>query len=176
MQTSSRSLILLIVLSAVGTLTHLVPHDMGVSTVGALSMLCAVYLPRRLLVVPVLLAVLIVDGINGFYGAAAMSFVYLAHVLAAVSLVPLGGSVGPRWVLGAAAVQAIVFYAVSNITPMAMAYYPNTLDGWLACYVNGLPFLFKGFAANLVFGGIAIAGVGLWRWARTPLLVSGGHN
>ena len=173
MQPSPRSAIVLLVLSAVGVLTHLVPHDLGVSTVGAVSMLGAAYLPRRWLVVPVLLTLLIADAVSGFYGALAMSFVYVAHVLAALVLALLRTPVGPGWVLGAAVAHAVVFYAISNITPMALAYYPNSVAGWLACYVNGLPFLLKGIAANLVFGGLAFSAVAVWRWVRANRLAFG---
>lgn len=162
MQTS-RLVLLLLALSALGVVTHLVPHTMGVSTVGAIGMLCAAYLPMRFLIVPVLVTVAIADVLNGTYGSLAMSFVYAGHMAAAYAARPSLGRVTPLRVVAGASLSALAFYLVSNITPMAMQYYPNTLAGWWACYVNGLPFLLRGFLANLVFGGLLFSLIYLLR-------------
>ena len=153
MQTS-RLVLLLLALSILGVATHLIPHDMGISTVGAVGMLCAAYLPLRYLVVPVLVTVAVADVLNGTYGSLAMSFVYAGHMAAVFAAKPVLGKVSPSMVLVAAGLSAVAFYLVSNVTPMVMQYYPNTLAGWTACYVNGLPYLLRGFIANLVFGGL----------------------
>ena len=146
-----------------GVLTHLIPHDMGVSTVGIVSMLSAAYLPRRLLLLPVLLTVFVVDAINGFYSLLAMSFVYIAHLLAAFSISPVLKSIKPTTIFSASLVGAVVFYLVSNVTPMAMGFYPMTAEGWITCYVNGLPFLLKGIVANLIFGLVVFGAIYLVR-------------
>lgn len=151
MQTS-RVVLVLLSLSVLGVATHLVPHDMGVSTVGAIGMLCAAFLPTSYLVLPVLVTVAVADVVNGTYGTLAMSFVYLGHVAAAYAAKPVLLRVTPGLVVAASGLSALAFYLVSNITPMVMQYYPNTLAGWATCYVNGLPYLLRGFAANLVFG------------------------
>ncbi len=139
--------------SALGFFTHLIPHDMGVSTVGAIGMLSAAYLPRHLLGIPVLLTVLLVDATQSFYAISAMSVVYLGHVGAAYSARPVLAKVRPVTVVGAGLMSAVVFYLISNLSPMVMGYYPPTTEGWIACYINGLPFLLRGMLANLVFGG-----------------------
>ena len=141
-------------LTLLGVATHLVPHEMGISTVGAVGMLAAAYLPRSLLVVPVLLTLLVADAVAGFYVVLAMVFVYGGHVAAALAVRPVMRTIGIRPIVTAAVLSACVFYLISNITPMAMGYYPATIDGWLTCYVNGLPFLFRGILANLAFGGV----------------------
>ena len=148
----SKTWLIVVGLSLLGILSHLVPHDMGVSTVGAIGMLASAYLTRRLLMWPILATVFVVDAIHGFYALLAMSFVYLAHVLAAFAVKPILGSVTLKAVVGAGIVSAVTFYVVSNLTPIAMGYYPMSLDGWITCYVNGLPFLFRGVLANVVFG------------------------
>ncbi len=154
MQTS-RLVFLLLVLSVLGIATHLIPHNMGVSTVGAVGMLCAAFLPLRYLMVPVLVTVAVADVLHGTYGTLAMSFVYLGHIAAAYAAKPaLSRRVAPLTVAAAALLSAVAFYLVSNITPMVMQYYPNTLAGWMACYLNGLPYLLRGLIANLVFGGL----------------------
>jgi hypothetical protein len=154
MNISIRNWLILFALTFVGVVTHLAPHDMGVSTVGALSMLAAAYLPRHLLLVPVFITVVAADLFVGPYGWAAMGFVYLAYLAAAFVIAPGLGVVKPRTVLGAAALNAVVFYLVSNIS-QAMLFYPATFEGWITCYVNGLPFLGRGILANIVFGSLA---------------------
>ena len=139
-------------LSLLGVLTHMVPHDMGISTVGGVGMLAAAYLPPRLLFAPVFLTLFIVDAVHGFYALPAIGLVYLGHIAAAYAVYPTLQNVRVATVLGASVASAITFYLVSNIAPMVMGYYPTTLEGWVACYLNGLPFLLRGVVANLLFG------------------------
>ncbi|MEL6531048.1 MAG: DUF6580 family putative transport protein [Pseudomonadota bacterium] len=138
-----------------GVVSHGLPHAMGVSTVGAVGMLAAAYLPRSYSLIPVLGTVLIVDAMNGFYAALAMAFVYAAHLAASFAVRSPLVRIRVQSVAIASILSAVVFYLISNITPMAMGFYPNTLAGWAACYVAGLPFLLKGILANAVFGGMA---------------------
>lgn len=151
----SRSLLILLTLTVVGVAAHLLPHAMGVSPLGALGLLCAAYLPRHLLAVPVLVTLVVGDMAGAFYPLTAMVWVYLAHVFAALAVSPALTRVNPQRVIGAAVLSAVVFYGVSNVSQVALAFFPNTLEGWFACYVAGLPYLLKGVMANLVFGGMA---------------------
>ena len=162
MNTLSRNNLILVALTILGVITHLAPHDMGVSTVGALGMLAAAYLPRHLILIPVLVTVIIGDLVNGTYALLAMMFVYIAHLAAAMAVSPtLSHISGPR-VFSAAVLNAVIFYLISNLTPMAMIYYPTTLDGLMTCYINGLPYLAKGIFANIIFSSIGFGLVHLW--------------
>lgn len=152
---------LVVLLSLAGLASHALPHPMGVSTVGALGMVAAAYLPRRYALLPVLITILIIDAANGFYSVLAMSSVYIAHLAATLSVSPVLSSIKVRSVAMAAIISAVVFYFVSNITPMAMGYYPNTFEGWIACYVNALPFLVRGIIANMFYGGLAFGLIAL---------------
>jgi len=152
---SVSNLTVVILLSAIGSLTHLAPHEIGFSTVGAVSLLAVAYLPWRLCFIPPLVTVSFYDYVHGGYGFTGMSFVYLAHVLAAYGVYPILKKITVMPIVGASAVNAVIFYLISNITPMALKFYPNNLDGWLLCYFNGLPYLLKGLFANLLFASIA---------------------
>ena len=155
MRVKRKDAMLIVALALAGVVSHALPHPMGVSSVGALGMLAAAYLPRTLTVIPVLITLVIVDAFNGFYGALAMSFVYLGHLAAALRVRPALGAIGVRSVALASIICAVVFYAISNLTTMAMGYYPNTFEGWIACYAAGLPFLLKGIVANAAYRGLA---------------------
>ena len=148
-------------LALAGVLSHALPHPVAVSTVGAIGMVAAGYLPRRLMLVPVLATIFVIDMVNGFYGLLAMSFVYAGHLLAVIAAKPILRKIGVASVGLAAIGSAVVFYLVSNLTPMAMGFFPNTLEGWMACYLAGLPYLLKGILANAVYGGAAFGVIAL---------------
>ena len=160
-------------LCVVGAASHLLPHPAGVSTIGAIGLLAAAYLPRHLLPLPVLVSVAAADAIIGAYGTAAMALVYIAHIACAAGVTPLLRKIGPLQVGGAAVVSAIIFYLISNAAPMATGFYPNTLAGWLSCYAAGIPFLLRSIAANLIFGAVAFGSIhglllAIRRWGPLP--------
>ena len=157
---SIRDVRVVLALSLVGAATHFVPHPMGVSTVGAIGMLAVAYAPRALAPLPVLATTLLVDlALGHAYGVLAMSIVYAAHLAAALAAMPLLRWVRPLRVVGAAGASATAFYLISNLQPLFAGYYPATAEGIVACYVNGLPFLARGLAANLIYGGLAFAAI-----------------
>jgi hypothetical protein len=168
-----KSWLIAVALCVVGASSHLLPHPAGMSTVGAIGMLAAAYLPKHLLPLPVLVTIATVDAINGTYHITAMALVYAAHLLSAVGVAPILRRVRILHLGGAAITSAVIFYLVSNLTPLALGFYPNTVAGWLTCYVAGIPFLLRGIAANLIFGAVAFgSNRGLWfiyqRWVPLP--------
>ena len=162
-----------ITLCAVGVCSHLLPHPAGMSSIGAIGLLAAAYLPRHLIPLPVIASAAAADALIGAYSTAAMALVYLGHIACAVGVAPLLRTIGALQVGGAAIVSAIIFYLISNAAPMVMEFYPNTLAGWLSCYAAGIPFLLRSIAANLIFSVVAFGSIrGLWfvlrRWAPMP--------
>jgi hypothetical protein len=162
-----------LVLCVIGASSHLLPHPAGMSTVGAIGMLAAAYLPRHLVPLPVLVSVATVDVIIGTYGIASMALVYIAHLVSAAGVIPILARVRVLRIGGAAVVSAVIFYLISNAAPMAAGYYPNTAAGWISCYAAGIPFLLRGIAANLIFGAVAFGAVRgllfiLERWVPLP--------
>ena len=160
-------------LCVVGASSHLLPHPAGMSTVGAIGMLAAAYLPRHLVPLPVLVSVATVDVIIGTYGIASMALVYIAHLVSAAGVIPILARVRVLRIGGAAVISAVIFYLISNAAPMAAGYYPNTVAGWISCYAAGIPFLLRGIAANLIFGAVAFGAVHgllfiLERWVPLP--------
>ncbi|MGV0035203.1 MAG: DUF6580 family putative transport protein [Candidatus Azotimanducaceae bacterium WSBS_2022_MAG_OTU7] len=146
-------------LSFLGVITHLLPHAYGFTTIGAVSLLAAAYLPKSFIPIPVIISVLIADIFVGGYAFNSMLVVYFAHLAAALSIFPLCRGRKFAGLAGAGVVNAIVFYLISNLSPMLSGYYPATGGGLLLCYLNGLPFLLKGILANMVFGGIAFGAI-----------------
>ena len=162
-----------ITLCVVGAASHLLPHPAGMSTIGAIGLLAAAYLPRHLLPLPVIASVAAADAVIGAYSTAAMALVYIAHIACAAGVTPLLRKIGLLQVGGVAVASAVIFYLISNAAPMATGFYPNTLAGWLSCYAAGIPFLLRSIAANLFFGAVAFGSIRslllvLRRWAPLP--------
>jgi hypothetical protein len=170
----------LIGLTIIGIMSHMIPHSAGFSTVGAIGMLAAAMLPRYLVPIPVLLTIITFDLIHGTYQIAAMAFVYVGHIAAAGSLTPIFSPANKHLGLvnvgSAAVLSALVFYLISNITPMVLGFYPNTLEGWLNCYVAALPFLMKSILANIVFGGFGFFTIWLSRRIKSGSFAAPGRS
>jgi hypothetical protein len=158
MKIYARHWIVLAGLAVLGVASHLIPHGMGFSTVGALGMVAAAYLPKHLAAIPLLITVFAANVMIGAYGWVAMGFVYLAHVAAVFAVAPILKRVGISTVIASAVVNAVVFYLISNVSQVIL-FYPATLEGWIACYVDGLPFLMRGILANIVFGCLAFGAI-----------------
>ena len=88
MNPAARNAFLVALLAFAGVVSHTLPHPMGVSTVGAVGMLAAAYLPRHLTMLPVLLTVLVVDAYNGFYGASWSDALWLVRTPMAMGFYP----------------------------------------------------------------------------------------
>ncbi|MGI9229501.1 MAG: DUF6580 family putative transport protein [Gammaproteobacteria bacterium] len=148
---------LILLAFAFTTLMQILPHPYNISPIGAFALLSGAYLAdKRLLVLP-LAVLLISDTLNGFYALLLMVFVYIGF---------LGSSLVGRWllmpkrtptrVLCACVAGALVFYFISN-TGDWLSFYPHTLDGFLLCMMNGLPFLLRSLAGDLVYAGLLFA-------------------
>ena len=155
----SKSVFVVLALSLIGIVTHLLPHASGVTTVGAVSMLAAAYLPRHLVPIPVFASVLVSDFLAGGYPLLSMMIVYSGHLAAALAIIWLCRHQNVLGIAMAGLTNAVVFYLVSNLSPMFSGLYPFTLEGFALCYFNGLPFLLKGMLANLAFGGVAFSAI-----------------
>ena len=57
----------------------------------------------------------------------------------------------------AVAVNALVFYGLSNFGNW-LAFYPHSIEGFIANYVAGLPFLGYAFMADLIYAAILFGG------------------
>lgn len=130
------------------------------SAMGAFAVLCgATVRPAILgLVLPLGLR-LITDLVlevrtgHGFYGS--MLFDYLAYSC----LFLIGAGIRPRSLVmaaGAGLSAASVFFVLSNLGVWCMPHegsylYPRTLDGLIACYINGIPFARGTFLGDTLF-------------------------
>ena len=146
---------LIIIVFAIAALLHWLPHPANVSPVGALALLSGAYL-RQLWMLLLPLPVLLVGHIlAGFFDPPIMLAVYAAFLLQAgigrwflLRRKTITG-LAVAWLLGAGA-----FWWVTNSAVWAVGHgieYAHTWGGYLACMANGLPFLARTLAGNLIY-------------------------
>ena len=137
--------------------SRVVPHPWNITPIGAMALFSGAYVSRKFACLLPIIALLIGDLMTGLYSPLIMLFVYTGF--ACSSLIGRGLLNKKRSMnrLGfAVTAAAIVFYLLSNFG-MWLAAYPQTVDGLVLCYINGLPFLGKSllgdaFYSLLLFG------------------------
>ncbi len=139
-------------LLALATAAHLIPHPFGVSPIGATAMYAGAYGNRRTSWLVPLVPLLIGHLFNGFYDLTVMAFVYAGFALSSIAGRLLAEKRSARRFSIAVVANAIIFYLVSNFSIWLVGMYPQTAAGLIQCYLNGLPYLAAGIAANAVYG------------------------
>ena len=141
-------------LIALATAIHLIPHPFGVSPVGATAMYAGAYGKRSTSWLIPMVPLLIGHLYNGFYDLTVMAFVYAGFALSTVAGRLLVKKKSARRFSLAVVLSACIFYLVSNFSIWLVGMYPPTPAGLLQCYVNGLPYLGAGIAANAVYAAL----------------------
>ena len=141
-----------IVIIAVATLLHLLPHPFGVSSIGATALYAGAYGSIRTAWLVPLIPLTLGAVIFGFYEPVVMTLVFAGYALAAVA---------GRWFLkrkrgygqylAAIAAGAVCFYLLSNFAIWLVGYYPPTVAGLIECYLMGLPYLGQSMLADAAF-------------------------
>ena len=141
-----------ILVIAIATIIHLLPHPFGVSSVGATALYAGAFGSRRTAWMVPLIPLILGAIIFGFYDATVMAFVFAGYGLATLA---------GRWFLNqdrrhgryiaAIATGAFIFYLVSNFAIWLVGYYPPTVAGLVECYLMGLPYLGQAMLADAAF-------------------------
>ncbi len=137
---------------------RLAPHPENVAPIGALALFSGAYLNRQVLWLVPLGALFLGDLANGLYHLGVMAFVYLGFAASAgVGRLLLHRKDSAARIALATLAGALVFWLVSNLGSW-LVFRPLTLAGFLQCYWDGLPYLFRSLAGDglyvcLLFGG-----------------------
>lgn len=142
-------------LFALLVLSRLLPHPENFTPIAAMGLFCGAYLSNRLFMLLPVAAALVADlSSTGFYDLVIMALVYLG--LFSSSLVG-------RWFLYqrrtlprlpiAVIVSALAFYLISNFGSW-LVHYPRTLQGFISCYSNGLPYLLRSLAGDIFYAAL----------------------
>jgi hypothetical protein len=149
----------------VAVVAQLVPHPFNLSPIGALGLFAGAHVRPRLAWLVPLVALAIGDAIMGFYDPVVTAGVYLGFLAGPLlGHLLLGRLQSPLRVACAVVGSGTVFFLISNLAMWlsVLSMYPRTLDGLVACYVNGLPLfgwtlLGDAAYATALFGGVALA-------------------
>ena len=145
--------------------SRFLPHMANVSIITALGIFGAVYLPTKQAIAIPLLARLGSDLILGFFSWPLMIAVYASHLFAVVIGLWVKRSKedsAGRWIrIGSAGfLSAIIFFLATNFVMLYPNYYPQTFEGLIMSYTNGLPFL-----RGTVIGDIGYTFILFGSWA-----------
>lgn len=145
------------VMSVAMALSRVIPHPANFTPITALALAAGAYFGNRwfALLAP-LFALFISDLILGFYPG--MIFNYLAMASVTILGSQLKQSQTSIRIAGFTFTGTTLFFIVSNFGVwIAAEIYPKTLDGFIACYINAIPFYGYSligdlFYASVVFG------------------------
>ncbi len=152
----------LLILLAVAA--RLAPHPFNLTPIGALGLFAGAHVRPGLAWLVPLVALIVGDAVTGFYDSVITAGVYLGFLAGPLFGHLLLGRRQSAVRLAAAALgSGTVFFLVSNFAMWmsGQSIYPPTLNGLMACYLNGLPLfghtlLGDAGYATLLFGGVAL--------------------
>lgn len=150
---------LLVVVSIVfiAALSRLIIHIPNITPVFAIALFGGAYINKKSLafIIP-LAAMLLSDAIIGFY-----SQIYMIYISIAITVaigIYLRRKINAVTVVGASLVSSIVFFILSNfavwVSGVGIVQYPMTLQGFLFCYTEAIPFFRAELIGTLVYTGV----------------------
>lgn len=151
-------------LIGVGLLGRLAPHPPNTTPVTAITFVAGKYVgPLWAIAIP-LIVMVAADLVIGFYDWKVLVSVYGSiAVIGGVSTLARGTR--PATVMLLVMASSILFFLVTNFAVWAASsWYPPTLEGLIASYVAGLPFLRNMFIGDLFYAA-SLLGVFEWVFA-----------
>ncbi len=151
-------------LIGIGLLGRLAPHPPNTTPVTAIAFAAGKYVgPLWAIAIP-LVVMVAADMVIGFYDWKVLLSVYASiAVIGGVSILARG--MRPSAVLLLVMTSSILFFLVTNFAVWAASlWYPPTLEGLIASYVAGLPFLRNMFIGDLFYAA-SLLGAFEWTFA-----------
>ncbi len=151
-------------LIGVGLLGRLAPHPPNTTPVTAIAFAAGKYVgPLWAIAIP-LIVMVAADLVIGFYDWKVLLSVYGSiAVIGGVGILARGTR--PATVMLLVMASSILFFLVTNFAVWAASsWYPPTLEGLIASYVAGLPFLRNMFIGDLFYAA-SLLGVFEWVFA-----------
>ncbi len=153
-------------LIGVGLLGRLAPHPPNTTPVTAIAFAAGKYVgPLWAIAIP-LIVMVATDLVLGFYDWKVLLSVYASiAVIGGISILTRGTK--PAVTLFFVMASSILFFLVTNFAVWAASsWYPPTLEGLIASYVAGLPFLRNMFIGDLFY---AASLLGAFEWVCAML-------
>ncbi len=147
-----------------------IPHPFGVSPISAAGLFSGSALNLKVALPVYLLVMLVGDVVLGFYDWRVMMFVYAGLMLApCVGRYAIGAKRSAMRVAGGVTLNALVFYAISNLGNW-WVFYPHTAEGFVANYIAGLPYLWIVMIGDGLYAALFFGGYEIWRRLRGTAL------
>ncbi|MCR4280195.1 MAG: hypothetical protein NUV82_02075 [Candidatus Komeilibacteria bacterium] len=127
-------------------------HPPNFTPLGAIAVLAAFYLPKKIgwLVVPAIL--LMTDLWLGFYNPGLQLVVYASFLFYWLGGLWSARTNSPLKILSVGIVSGLLFFITTNgMVWLTTGYYGSGIEGLMAAYVAGLPFLRNMIIGDLVF-------------------------
>jgi hypothetical protein len=160
MDNKARLIALLVAIVAAAAM-RLLPHPPNFAPIAAMALFGGAYLPGRALSFAAPFGALVLSDVllGGFYPG--IGFVYFSFALTVLIGWAISARKTPLTIGAAALASSVLFFVVTNFGTW-LFFYPQTLEGLIACYVAAVPFFQNTvagdlFFAALLFGGFAIA-------------------
>jgi len=160
-------LLIILAIIALVVAARLLPMPANVAPIGALGLFAGAFLPTRLAWLLPVGALLISDAVIGFYALPVMAMVYLGFAAGAIiGRVFLARRQSAARLAGAVLCSATVFFIMSNFA-VWLSFYPNTLAGFIQCYVNAIPFFGRSLLGDALFASLMFGSYALFNvWHR----------
>ncbi|MFH1665653.1 MAG: DUF6580 family putative transport protein [Candidatus Omnitrophota bacterium] len=136
------------ILIVMGFMMRVLPHAPNVAPVAAIALFSGAYLNKKLVPWVPLIIMAASDLIIGLHSVVAYtwgSFIIIGYIG-----MWLGKHKTPGFIALASIGSALLFFVISNFG-VWLSWYPHNVDGFIACYVNAVPFLRNTMASNLIF-------------------------
>lgn len=145
--------ILPILLVVLGVVCRVLPHPLNFAPIGAIALFAgASFKDRRAAFVVPLVAMFIGDLFIGLHSL--MPLIYATYALIVVlGMLLRERRSSPLHIVGGAVGGATIFFVLTNFA-VWLDMYPRTLEGFIACYVNAIPFFERTLGSDLLFSAI----------------------
>lgn len=157
MSKSSNSLIIAVLLIALGFAARLLPHPANFAPIGAVALFGGIYLTRRYAIIMPLIAMLISDIFIGFYTWQIMASVYLSFVLTGLIGLWVRKNKKLSTVIGGTVLGSILFFLITNFAVWAFgAMYAHNFAGLMQSYIMAIPFFRNSLLGDLFYVGLLV--------------------
>ena len=142
--------VLIVLLVLVGVATRLIPHPPNFTPILSVALLSGAYFKNRLsFLIPVLI-MLVSDIFIG--GHLTTMWVYSSMLIVFLIGFYLIKKQSMKNVMISSVVGSLLFFAITNFGVWLIGY-PNTLSGFIACYVAAIPFYKNTLLSALLYSG-----------------------
>lgn len=167
-------MVLALCLLVLGVITRFMPHAPNFTPVLAVALFGAVYLKRSQALLLPLALMMVTDIFLGLHPV--IAFTWGSVLLISCIGLWVRSRMSVTNVLMGSLASALLFFAVTNFG-VWLAYYPQTWEGFVSCYILAIPFFRTTLASTLLysvvfFGGYEVLAAQIKKTRLAPVLLN----